>query len=208
MRTIFSPVPPSRRAVRTVQVVVGTATVGFGQALMVRSGLGLAPWEVLAQGVAKQTGVQIGTAGIGIAFAILLLWIPLHQRLGIGTLVNPVIAGVTVNAALGFVGPASTLVVRTSYLAAGTLLFGIGVGLYLGAGLGPGPRDGIMTGIAARGHSIRWVRTLLEITVLFIGFALGGTVGIGTVVFALTVGFVVHATLKLPFVSGKSLQKT
>jgi uncharacterized membrane protein YczE len=189
-------------------VVVGTTAVGVGQALMVRSGLGLAPWEVLAQGVAKHTGVLIGTAGIGIALAILLLWIPLHQRLGVGTLVNPVIAGLSVNITLGYIDDATTIALQTIYVAIGTLLFGVGVGVYLGAGLGPGPRDGIMTGIAARGHSIRRVRTLLEVIVLFIGFALGGTVGVGTVVFALAVGPIVHFTLNQPFVSRETLPKT
>lgn len=203
MLRIFSPIPPTRRVRRVAQVVAGTVAVGVGQALMVRSGLGLAPWEVLAQGVALQTGVLIGTAGIGIALVILILWIPLRQRLGVGTLANPLIAGLTVNYVLGLVGDVHDAVAQIAFLVVGTALFGVGVGVYLGAGLGAGPRDGIMTGIVNRGHSVRVVRTLLELSVLAVGFALGGTVGVGTVVFALSVGLVVQATLRLSVVSAQ-----
>lgn len=208
LHAIVSPVPPTRRAQRIVHVVVGTAMVGFGQALMVRSKLGLAPWEVLAQGVAKHAGVLIGTAGIGIALGVLILWIPLRQRLGVGTLVNPVIAGLTVNQVLGWLGDASTGIERVGFLLVGVVLVGVGIGIYLSAGLGAGPRDGLMTGLVARGHSLRVIRTVLELSVLLLGFVLGGTIGIGTVLFALTVGPIVHTVLNKSFVFIERTSKT
>src|SRR5687768_12843586 len=148
---------------------------------MVRAGLGLGPWEVLHQGVAERTGLTIGTISILVAFVVLVGWIPLRQPLGIGTISNAVLIGLTTNTVLDLVDPPATTAVRWAFLLGGILLLGAGSGLYIGAGLGPGPRDGLMTGISGRSEgrlSIRLVRTAIELSALALGWALGGTVGI------------------------------
>ena len=158
---------------------------------MVRAGLGLGPWEVLHQGIAGRTGLTIGTISILVAFVVLLGWIPLRQPLGIGTISNAVLIGLTTNTVLSVLDPPAHLAARIALLLVGILLLGAGSGLYIGAGLGPGPRDGLMTGISARSGgrlSLRLVRTAIELTALAGGWALGGTVGIGTLLFALSIG--------------------
>lgn len=173
-------------------MLAGLVMFGLGIALMVRANLGLAPWDVLHQGLADRTGVAIGTVTILVGVVVLVLWVPLHERPGLGTVLNVVVIGLVVDATLAVVHEPSSMPVRVGLLVIGVYLFGPGSGLYIGAGLGPGPRDGLMTGWARRGHSVRLVRTLIEASVLVLGFALGGTLGIGTVLFAVTVGPNVH----------------
>jgi uncharacterized membrane protein YczE len=165
---------------------------------MVRAELGLGPWEVLHQGISNRTGVPIGTVGIAVGFLVLLGWIPLHQRLGVGTICNVVLIGVTIDVVLAVTDDPSSLAVRIACLVGGVVLAGLGSGLYIGAGLGPGPRDGLMTGISARTdgrRSIRVVRTAIELSALAAGWLLGGNVGIGTLLFAVAIGPLVQLFL-------------
>ncbi|MFE6689848.1 YitT family protein [Streptomyces sp. NPDC057743] len=157
--------------------------------LMVRAGLGLEPWSVLNQGIARHTGLTIGTVTIVTGALILLLWIPLRQRPGLGTVSNVVILGLVMDATLGLVPEVRSLAVRIPLLVAAVLLNGTATGLYLSARFGAGPRDGLMTGLHLRtGRPLRLVRTCIELTVLVAGFALGGSVGVGTVLYALAIG--------------------
>ena len=165
---------------------------------MIRARLGLGPWEVLHQGISERTGVPIGTVGIVVGLLVLLGWVPLKQRLGVGTITNAVLIGLTIDAVLARTGDPSNVAVRLGCMVAGITLFGVGSGLYIGAGLGPGPRDGLMTGIA--GHprtrlSLRAVRTAIELSALAGGWLLGGTVGIGTIAFAFAIGPLVQLSL-------------
>lgn len=166
----------------------------MGEAAIVHAELGNSPWTVLAEGVAKHTPISIGIATVAISFVVLLLWIPLRQRPGIGTILNAVLVGVALDATLPWLpGPGGWLG-QAAFVAAGIALVGIGSGLYLTAQLGPGPRDGLMTGLHRRtGRSLRLVRTVIEGTALIAGALLGGTVGLGTVAFALLVGPAVQA---------------
>jgi len=179
-------------ATRIPQLLAGLVLCGVGIALMVQADLGLSPWDVLHQGIAERTGQPIGRVGIFVGFAVLLVWLPLGERYGVGTLCNVIVIGLTVDATLALLPDSIGWGTRVAYLLVGVFLFGPGSGLYIGAGLGPGPRDGLMTALAARGYSVRLVRTLLEVAVLVAGWALGGSVGVGTVLFALTVGPNVH----------------
>ncbi len=164
--------------------------------MMVQAGLGLGPWEALNQGIARQTGLAIGTVSILLGIPILALWWPLGERPGIGTVINVVLIGLSTNVALTVVPVAVEPWTQLLLMALGVVTVGLGSGLYLGADLGPGPRDGLMTGVHHRfGWSIRRARTAIELTVLVIGWALGGTIGIGTVVFALGIGPLVQAFL-------------
>ncbi len=167
----------------------GLAVFGAGWGSLVASELGNSPWTVFAEGVSVQTPLSVGAATVATSFAILLLWIPLRQRPGFGTVANLVVIGFVVDAALAII-PHAPLWVRAGYLISGILVIGMGTGLYIGARMGPGPRDGLMTGIVARFPrlSIRLVRTVLELTVLGVGWLLGGTVGLGTLAFALSIG--------------------
>jgi uncharacterized membrane protein YczE len=172
-----------------VQLFVGLTLFGCTLALMVRAGLGLAPWDVLAQGVAKHTGVEIGWVVIVIGAIVLLAWIPLRQAPGFGTVANVIVVGAVGNGALAIVPAPHGLALEMLYMLAGVLINGIATGMYIGAGLGPGPRDGLMTGWARRGRfSLRTARTIIEVTVLIAGFALGGTVGLGTALYAICIG--------------------
>jgi uncharacterized membrane protein YczE len=182
---------------RLVQLYGGLVLYGISSSLLVLANLGLDPWDVFHQGLSRTFGLAIGTWAILVGLVVLLLWIPLHQRPGIGTVSNVVLVGLTMNVVLGHVHPPHALSVRIMLLLLGVLLNGIATGAYIGAGLGPGPRDGLMTGLAARGHSIRVVRTGIEITVLAVGWLLGGTVGIGTVVYALSIGPLAHRFVPL-----------
>ena len=170
--------------------------MGTGIALMADADLGLGPWDVLHQGLALRTGLSLGVLNIAVGALVLLLWVPLRQRPGLGTVLNVVVIGLVVDLTLALLPEPEPLALRTAAMLAGVVLMGVGSGLYIGAGLGPGPRDGLMTGVAARGHSVRSVRTGLEVTVLVLGWALGGTVGVGTVVLALAIGPLVQASLE------------
>jgi len=190
------PLPPRAELGRRLpRLLGGLVLFGVAIACMVRADLGLPPWDVLHQGVSERTGLAMGTASIVVGVVVLLLWIPLRERVGIGTVANTVIVGVVIDVTMAVVDTPASMAARVGLLVFGIALFGPGSGLYIGAGLGPGPRDGLMTALARRGRSVRTVRTAIELTVLAIGFALGGSVGIGTVAFAVAVGPVVHLSL-------------
>ena len=184
-----------RPAARLARLYLGLGAFGVSLALMVRARLGLGPWDVLHQGIARHLGVQLGWVTIGVSGLVLLAWIPLRQRPGLGTVSNVIAVGLVVNGALDVLPTPGSLAWRAVWLAGGIVLNGLATACYIGAGLGPGPRDGLMTGIAARGHSLRVVRTLIELSVLAIGFALSGTVGVGTVAYALSIGPLTHVLL-------------
>ena len=168
--------------------MVGLWLFGASVALLVRAEFGLDPWDVLHQGISERSGISLGIVVIVTSFVVLALWIPLRQRPGIGTVANVVLVGLAVDATLAVLPAPTQLSWRIGFLVAVILGNGIATGLYIGAGLGPGPRDGLMTGLAARGISIRLARTAIEITVLGVGWLLGGTVGFGTVAYALAIG--------------------
>lgn len=182
-------------ATRLFRLYIGLAAFGVSLGLMVRAGLGLGPWDVLHQGIARHLGVQIGWITIAVSALVLLAWIPLRQRPGLGTVSNVVLVGVTENVTLDVAHPGSSLTPRIALLAGAVVLNALATGLYIGARYGPGPRDGLMTGLAARGVSIRVARTLIELSALGAGFALGGSVGVGTVIYALGIGPLVHWTM-------------
>jgi len=181
---------------RLVQLLVGLWLYGFAMGLFVRSGLGLDPWDVFHAGVQNHLGLSFGTIVIAVGFAALLLWIPLRQWPGLGTIANAIVIGLAVDWTLALVPRASSPVGAWALLIGGLVINGLAGALYIGAQLGPGPRDGLMTGLARRtGRSIRLVRTALELTVLAIGWALGGTVGVGTVLYAVAIGPLVQLFL-------------
>ncbi|WP_405826125.1 YitT family protein [Streptomyces sp. NBC_01390] len=180
---------PDRVGRRLVQLYTGLALYGASSALLVESGLGLEPWGVLHQGLAELTGLTIGVVSIFVGAAVLLLWIPLRQRPGLGTVSNVFVVGLAMDGTLALVPDAHALAARIPLLVAGIVLNGVATGLYIAASFGPGPRDGLMTGLhRITGRSIRLVRTAIEVAVVATGFALGGTVGIGTVLYALAIG--------------------
>jgi uncharacterized membrane protein YczE len=169
---------------------------------MIRSSLGLDPWDVLHEALSERTGLTFGTITAIVGALVLLCWIPLRQRPGVGTVANILVIAVAVDATLAVVGTPSPLVLRILFLVSAVVLNALAAAIYIGARLGPGPRDGLMTGFTARtGLSIRLVRTALELTVLAVGWLLGGTVGIGTVVYALSMGPLTQAFL--PWVTWK-----
>jgi uncharacterized membrane protein YczE len=178
--------------VRIIQCVVGLIVCGVGIALIINGDIGLAPWDVLHKGISRHTGIAVGTVIIIVGFAVLVLWVPLGVRPGIGTILNAVLIGWTVNVAVPRLPEPTDIAWQVVEMVGGVVAFGIGTAMYIGAGLGPGPRDGLMTGIAGRGYSLRLVRTGIEIAVLVTGWALGGSVGVGTAVFALAIGPLVH----------------
>jgi uncharacterized membrane protein YczE len=180
---------------RLVQLFAGLLLYGVSCAMIIRATLGNDPWDVLHQGLARQTGMGTGTWTVIVSGIVLLLWIPLRQRPGFGTVSNAVVVGLVMQVLLDRFGAARDLPGQLALMLGGVVLNGIATGMYIGARLGPGPRDGLMTGLAARGHSIRVVRTGIEVTVLIAGWALGGTVGVGTVIYALSIGPLVHITL-------------
>ncbi len=204
------PLPPRAELGRRLpRLFGGLVLFGVAIACMVRADLGLPPWDVLHQGVAERTGLAIGTASIIVGVVVLLLWVPLRERVGIGTVANALIIGVVIDATMAVVETPASMAARIGLLVFGIALFGPGSGLYIGAGLGPGPRDGLMTALARRGRSVRAVRTAIELTVLAIGVALGGSVGIGTLAFAVTVGPNVHLFLdRMAFAPPASTQPT
>ncbi|WP_165842765.1 YczE/YyaS/YitT family protein [Phenylobacterium deserti] len=183
---------------RLFQLIVGLALYGVGMALLVRAHLGLDPWDVFHQGVSEHLPWSFGMVVIATGAAVLLLWIPLKQKPGIGTVANIFVIGIAADAALAVLPTPESLALRAAFLVGGVVLIAAAGGAYIGAGFGPGPRDGLMTGIVARtGWSIRATRTGIELAVLAVGFALGGTIGVGTVVFALAIGPLVHVFLPL-----------
>ncbi len=163
--------------------------------MLVLANLGLDPWDVLHQGLARTFGLGIGTWAIIVSFCVLLLWWPLRQRPGLGTVANALMVGIVIDVVLAIAPPPHELWARVALLVGGVIGNGLATGLYIGAGLGPGPRDGLSVGVAARGHSMRVVRTSVEASVLIAGFLLGGRVGVGTVVYALSIGPVTHRTI-------------
>jgi uncharacterized membrane protein YczE len=173
---------------RLVQLYAGLVLYGFSASLILLSGLGNVPWDVLHQGLSNRTGIGTGIWVCLVGALLLLFWIPLRQRPGLGTLSNVVVLGLVLQVMLDGFAPAQDNTSRAALLITGVLLNGIATGLYIGARFGSGPRDGLMTGLAARGHSLRAVRTAIELTVLAAGVALGGTVGIGTITYALAIG--------------------
>lgn len=188
IRDLVLPVGGSRLALRLVNLLLGLSLFGLGIGLMLQSGLGVPPWDVLHQGLAKKFGLTVGLWSIVVSAAVLVGWIPLRERYGVGTLLNAIIIGVVIDLSTLVIPEPQSVVVRALVLALGICLIGFASGLYIGADLGPGPRDGLMTGIARRGPSIRLTRTLIEATVLVVGWLLGGTFGVGTVAFAVFIG--------------------
>lgn len=196
----LTPVPLGRRPViRLAQLLAGLVMYGVSMACMVRSQLGLDPWDVLHQGLAMRIGWSFGTITAVTGVAVLLAWIPLRQRPGVGTVANVVVIAVVVDVALALIPVATSLWWQLPLMVFGVALNGLATACYVGVRLGPGPRDGLMTGLHARtGRSVRLVRTMIEVTVLATGWLLGGTVGVGTVLYALAIGPL--AQLFLPLV--------
>lgn len=197
------PVPASRWSPRVVLpripgLLAGLVLLGIGIALMARAGLGLGPWEVFNQGIGRLTGQQLGTISIVLGIPILAAWWPLGERPGAGTLLNIVLVGAAVNVAMEILPAAQELPHQVAMMLAGVVTMAVGSGLYLAADLGPGPRDGLMTGLHLRfGWSIRRARTPLELAALVLGFLAGGTIGLGTLAFAVTIGPLVQVSLRV-----------
>lgn len=187
---------------RLSQLFFGLALYGLSIALIVRADLGLDPWDVLTQGVferfAGPAGLSFGLVVNLIGMAVLLLWIPLRQRPGVGTVANVLVIGMVANLGLDWLPTDQGLPVRSVFLISGVVLNGVASGAYIGAGLGPGPRDGLMTGLVARtGWSVKRVRTAIELLVVAVGWVLGGSVGLGTVIYALAIGPLIHLFLPM-----------
>ncbi|MER5602674.1 hypothetical protein [Streptomyces sp. NPDC002265] len=193
---------------RLIQLYAGLVLYGASSALLVRADLGLEPWNVLHQGLAERTGLTIGVVSIVVGAAVLLLWIPLRQRPGLGTVSNVFVVGLAMDGTLTLLPQVHGLAVRVALLLAGVLLNGVATGLYITASFGAGPRDGLMTGLHRRtGRSIRLMRTAVEVAVVVTGFCLGGTVGVGTVVYAVSIGPLAQLFLRVfaaPAASGSS----
>ncbi|WP_304115128.1 YitT family protein [Mycolicibacterium bacteremicum] len=182
---------------RLARLLTGLTGYGFSMALMVQAGLGLDPWDVFHQGLSRHTGMTIGLVSAIVGVVVLLAWIPLRNRPGVGTVANVIVIAVTVDVGIALLPAPTDLRLRIAMMLGAVLLNALSTVLYIGAGLGPGPRDGLMTGLVARtGRSVRLVRTAIEVTVLTIGFLLGGTVGIGTVVYAFGIGPLVQLMLR------------
>jgi uncharacterized membrane protein YczE len=185
-----------RRPRRLVQLVAGLTLYGVSIGMLVRGGLGLPPWDVLTVGLVRHLPLSFGQVVIATSFVVLLLWVPLRQLPGLGTLLNAVLIGVVADATLARLAAPDPWAARGALLVGGILLNGVAGAMYIGSQFGPGPRDGLMTGLVRRtGRSVRVVRTVLEVTVLGTGWLLGGTAGVGTVLYALGIGPLVHALL-------------
>ncbi|CUR56529.1 conserved membrane hypothetical protein [metagenome] len=183
---------------RLVQLLVGLVLYGVSLALMVRGALGLAPWDVLHSGLVRFVPLTLGQMVVAVSFVVLLLWIPLREKPGIGTIGNAFIVGLSADATLAVLGRPELLWERAVRMVVGVVLCALATALYIGSQFGRGPRDGLMTGLARRtGWSLRLVRTGLEVTVVVLGLALGGGLGVGTILFALTIGPL--AQLMLPW---------
>ncbi len=193
------PIPVTRNPGRRLpQLLCGLTLYAVSMAMQIRSGLGLNPWDVLHEGITRQTPLSFGAITAITGAIVLLLWIPLRQRPGIGTVANVVVIAAVVDVALLLLPAPDALAARIALLVGGVVLNGVATAAYVGARLGPGPRDGLMTGLSARtGRSVRVVRTLIEVVVLACGWLLGGTVGVGTVLYALTIGPLTQGFLPL-----------
>jgi uncharacterized membrane protein YczE len=190
------PLAARRLPRRVIQLYAGLLVFAFGEALIVRASLGVIPWDVLHQGLVEQFGLTIGQWSIIIGAVVLLLWIPLRERPGLGTVSNVIVIGAALDAFLSLLATPGTVWVRALFLVTGILINRVATAAYIGARLGPGPRDGLMTGLVrTRGWSVRVVRTGIEVAVVVIGWLLGGNLGVGTVLFALAIGPVVHVAL-------------
>ncbi|MBB3754174.1 putative membrane protein YczE [Mycolicibacterium sp. BK634] len=187
-----------RAALRGVALLTGLACYGFSMAMMVRASLGLDPWDVFHQGLTLHTPMTIGVASAVVGVVVLLLWIPLRNKPGIGTVANVIVIAITVDAGLAVLTAPESMPARIALMLGAVVLNAVATVLYVGAGLGPGPRDGLMTGLVARtGLSVRLVRTGIEATVLAAGWLLGGSVGVGTVIYAFGIGPMVQLVLRL-----------
>jgi uncharacterized membrane protein YczE len=181
---------------RGLALLVGLCGYGFSMAVMVRAGLGLDPWDVFHQGLARHTGMTIGIASAVVGVAVLLAWIPLRNRPGIGTIANVIVIAITVDAGLWLLSTPTAMPVRIAMMVGAVVLNAFSTVVYIGAALGPGPRDGLMTGLVVRtGLSVRLVRTSIEASVLAVGWLLGGTVGVGTLLYAFGIGPLVQLVL-------------
>ncbi|PWW64106.1 putative membrane protein YczE [Actinokineospora spheciospongiae] len=195
VRSVAVGVSPGRRL---PQLFLGLVLYGTSMAMQIEAALGLAPWDVLHEALHERTGLSFGTVTAITSVGVLLCWVPLRQRPGVGTVANVVVISLAVDAALALLPTPSAVVTRLAFLIGGVLLNGFATAAYIGARLGPGPRDGLMTGLSTRtGVSIRWVRTGIELTVLATGWLLGGTVGLGTALYALAIGPLAQAFLPL-----------
>lgn len=181
---------------RLLQLYIGLVLYGVSTALFVHANLGADPWDVFHLGVAKQLGISFGTVIILTGAAVLLLWIPIRQMPGLGTVSNVIVLGLAADATLAVLPPLESMVARSALLVGAIVLNAIATGMYIGAGFGPGPRDGLMTGLHARtGWSLRGIRTAIELSVLLIGWLLGGNFGVGTVIYALSIGPLIQLCL-------------
>lgn len=192
---MFLPIPSDRLPERLVRCILGLALFGLGIAMFLTSELGLAPWDVLHQGVSERLGIPVGVVIEITGVFILLLWIPLRERLGLGTVLNAIEIGLVVYLLDGVLPVTDLLVPRVLYVVGGLVAIAAGSGLYIGAGLGSGPRDGLMLGLSKRGISVRLARTGVEVTALVVGLLLGGTVGVGTLAFTFGIGPLVQVFL-------------
>lgn len=188
MTTYFIKVGGENLTRRIVQLLIGLTLFGIGIGMMLQSGLGVPPWDVLHQGLAERFGLTVGIWSIIISVVVLLLWLPLKEKFGVGTLLNAIVIGVLIDVSVLFLPEPDALWADILLLTGGVGLIGLASGMYIGANLGPGPRDGLMTGIARRGYSIRVTRWVMELAVLITGIFLGGTFGVGTIAFALFIG--------------------
>ncbi|MFF8603398.1 YitT family protein [Streptomyces sp. NPDC015232] len=194
---------------RLVQLYAGLALYGISSALLVRGGLGLEPWGVLHQGLADRTGLSIGTVSIVVGALVLLVWIPIRQKPGLGTVSNVFVIGLAMDGTLALVPVADGLPAGIALMVLGIVLNGAATGLYIAARFGPGPRDGLMTGLhRLTGRSIRLVRTAIEIAVVATGFLLGGSFGVGTILYALSIGPLAQFFLRLFAVPGEGAGST
>ena len=184
-----------RRAERLARCAFGLFLFGLGITFFIRAQLGLAPWDVFHTGVSDRTDVAVGTVIIVVGVFLLLLWIPLRQRPGLGTIMNAVEIGLVVNLTKPIIGEPDHIVGRLALMLSGLVIVGFGSAIYIGSGLGAGPRDGLMLGLSERGISVRLARTVIELTVLVTGIVLGGPIGVGTVAFALGIGPIVQVLL-------------
>jgi uncharacterized membrane protein YczE len=177
---------------RLVRCVVGLSLFSVGISMQMNANIGAPPWDVFHQGIANQTGISIGKIIVLTGFSLLLLWIPLKQKPGLGTILNALEIGLVADIALAIIPEPSNMLIRVPMALLGIVVVAIGSGLYIGSALGPGPRDGLMTGLAKRGIPIRVGRTVVEVIVLVTGWLLGGQVGVATFAFAFGVGPLVH----------------
>jgi hypothetical protein len=194
---LFRLLTSSNLLLRHLRLYLGLFLYGASIALMVRANLGASPWDVFGQGLARSTGLSFGIATVLISIGVLLLWIPIRQRPGWGTIANTILVGLAADVVLRLLTPPGQLVLQGLMFTAGLVLLAVATALYIGAGMGPGPRDGLMTGLVRlTGWPVWTVRGSIELTVVVVGFLLGGVVGLGTVIFALAIGPLVQQALR------------